>query len=56
MDKGTVTPCFNKPTVAARVHTRVRSCWICGGRSGTGAGFLIVLRFPLPIGIPPVAP
>jgi hypothetical protein len=22
--------------------------WICGGQSGTGAGFLRVLRFPLP--------
>jgi hypothetical protein len=27
----------------------------CGGRSGTGAGFLRVLRFPLPILIPPIA-
>jgi hypothetical protein len=26
-----------------------RSCGICGGPSGTGAGFLRVLRFPLPI-------
>jgi hypothetical protein len=31
---------------------RVRSCWICGGQSGTGA----VLWFPLPIRIPPTAP
>jgi hypothetical protein len=27
----------------------VRSCGICVGQSGTGAGFLRVLRFPLPI-------
>jgi hypothetical protein len=32
---------------AARVRTRVRSC----GQSGTGPGFLRLLRFPLPIGI-----
>jgi hypothetical protein len=32
------------------------SCGICGGQSGTWAGFLRVLRFPLPIFIPPVAP
>jgi hypothetical protein len=29
---------------------------ICGGQSGTGAGFLRVLRFPLPVSIPPTAP
>jgi hypothetical protein len=29
---------------------------ICGGQSGTGVGFLRVLRFPLPILIPPTAP
>jgi hypothetical protein len=28
---------------------------VCGGQSGTGAGFLRVLRFPLPI-IPPISP
>jgi hypothetical protein len=33
------------PTAAARVW----SCEICGGQSGAGAGFLRVLRFPLPI-------
>jgi hypothetical protein len=32
------------------------SCGICGGQNGTGAGFLLVPRFPLPIFIPPVAP
>jgi hypothetical protein len=40
------------PTAAARVW----SCGICGGQSGAGAGFLRVLRFPLPIFIPPIAP
>jgi hypothetical protein len=44
------------PTVAARVRARVRSCGIYGGQSGTGAGFLQVVRFPLPILIPPVVP
>jgi hypothetical protein len=28
----------------------------CGGQSGAGVGFLRVLRFPLPIFIPPIAP
>jgi hypothetical protein len=28
----------------------------CGGQSGAGAGFLRVLRFPLPTFIPPIAP
>jgi hypothetical protein len=44
------------PTAAARVRSHVKSCGICGGQSGTGAGFLRVLRFPLPFLIPPTAP
>jgi hypothetical protein len=43
-------------TAAARVRAQVRLCVICCGRSSTGAGFLLVLRFPLPICIPPIAP
>jgi hypothetical protein len=35
------------PTAAAQVRSQVRSCGICGRQSGTGAGFLRVLRFPL---------
>jgi hypothetical protein len=42
------------PTAAARVHVRA-ACGVHGGRSGTGAGFVRVLRFPLPI-IPPISP
>jgi hypothetical protein len=44
------------PTAAVRVRARVRSCGIWGGQKGTGTGFLRVLRFPLPIFIPPIAP
>jgi hypothetical protein len=43
------------PSVAARVPSQVRSCVICDGRSVTGAGVLRLLRFPLPIYIPPTA-
>jgi hypothetical protein len=41
------------PTAAARVRAQV---WSCCGQSGTGAGFLRVLRFPLPVLIPPTPP
>jgi hypothetical protein len=44
------------PTAAARVRTRFWSSGICGGQSGAGARFLRVLRFPLPIFIPPIDP
>jgi hypothetical protein len=36
------------PTAAARVIARVRSCGIWSVQRSTGAGFLRVLRFPLP--------
>jgi hypothetical protein len=36
------------PTASARVRVRT-ACGVCGGQSDTGAGFLRVLRFPLPI-------
>jgi hypothetical protein len=34
---------------AARVRAQVESCGICGGLGGTGAGFLRVLQFSLPL-------
>jgi hypothetical protein len=42
------------PSAAARVRVRA-ACGVCCGQSGTGAGFLRVLRFPLTI-IPPISP
>jgi hypothetical protein len=42
------------PTAAVWVRARA-ACGICGGQSGTGAGLLRVLLFPLPI-IPPSYP
>jgi hypothetical protein len=44
------------PTAAARVRSWVWSSGICGGQSGAGACFLRVLRFPLPIVTPAIAP
>jgi hypothetical protein len=44
------------PTAVAQVQSRVWSSGICGGQSGSGAGFLLVLRFPLPIFSPPNSP
>jgi hypothetical protein len=44
------------PSTEARVRAHVRSCGICGGQSGTEAGFLRVLRFSLPILTTPTAP
>lgn len=43
------------PSAAARVRDQIRSC-ICGGQGGTGAGILLVLRFPISIFITPTAP
>jgi hypothetical protein len=45
-----------KNSAVARVRARVWSCGICGRQSGAGAGFLRILRFPLSIFIPPIAP
>jgi hypothetical protein len=44
------------PTTTVRVRAQVRSCGICGGQSATGAGFLQVPLFSLPIVIPPTGP
>jgi hypothetical protein len=37
------------PNTAARMRVQVRSCGIYGRENGTGAGFLWLLQFPLPI-------
>jgi hypothetical protein len=44
------------PTAASRVRTRVWSSGICDGQIGAGASFLRILRFPVPIFIPPNSP
>jgi hypothetical protein len=36
------------PISAGWVRTWFRSCGICGGQSGTGAGIFQILQFPLP--------
>jgi hypothetical protein len=43
------------PTAAARVRAQAWSFGISGVQSGTVAGFLQLIRFPLPIFFPPVA-
>jgi hypothetical protein len=43
------------PITATQIRAQVRSRGICGGQSGIGAGFLRLLRFPLPISIPLIA-
>jgi hypothetical protein len=44
------------PTATVRVRCQFRPCEICVGHSGIEAGFLRVLRFPLPILIAPAVP
>jgi hypothetical protein len=44
------------PAADVRVRSYVRSCGICGKQSGTEASSLRILRFPLPILIPPNVP
>jgi hypothetical protein len=44
------------PSAAARFRAQVRSCGICGGRSGTGGKFSPNTSVPLPIFILSTAP
>jgi hypothetical protein len=44
------------PSAVAQVRAQVKSYGFCSGQSDTEAGFPRVLRFPLPILIPPTAP
>jgi hypothetical protein len=46
---GTKAVSCRLPTVATCVRSQVKSCGICGGQIDTGAGFLRVLRFSLPL-------
>jgi hypothetical protein len=41
------------PTAATWVRSQFMSCGICGVQSGTGAGLIRVLRYPVSIFIPP---
>jgi hypothetical protein len=43
------------PTLVVHVLSQLRSCGICGGKSGTEAGFHRVLRFSLPVPTLPTA-
>jgi hypothetical protein len=45
-------------SVRLSIHPSIYLCHVgfCGGQSGAGVGFLRVLRFPLQIFIPPIAP
>jgi hypothetical protein len=49
-------PVRTEPETHYGTVTEFKSCGICGGRSDTGACFHLVLRFPLPILIPMIAP
>jgi hypothetical protein len=51
----TVFHLFNHwlPIASAQIRSQIRSYEIFGGQNGTNLGFLRVLRFPLPIHIPP---
>jgi hypothetical protein len=44
------------PTAVARVQIQAMSCGIFGEQTGSENGFLRVLRFPLPVLIPPTDP
>jgi hypothetical protein len=48
--------CRRVPTSVARFRAQVKSCGICGGQSAAVISFLRVLRFPLPVFIPPIVP
>jgi hypothetical protein len=47
---------LRRSVAAARVGSQVRWCATCGGQSDIGAGFLRLIRFPLPILIARTAP
>jgi hypothetical protein len=44
------------PTMSAWVQSQLRLCRTCDGQNGTGASFLQILPFYLPIFIPPITP
>jgi hypothetical protein len=46
---------YSSPNIIRMIKSRRKSCEICGGQSGAGAGFFRVLRLPLPIFILPIS-
>jgi hypothetical protein len=56
LKRANLNHCITYVSITTAIRARVWSSGICGGQNGAGAGFLRVLRFPLPIFIPPIAP
>jgi hypothetical protein len=51
-----VTKGLRDRSIVARDGSQIALCSVCDGQSGKGVGFPQVLRFSLPILIPPTTP